>query len=300
MSKTSKVTIIGLWILLGLVGLYFGITYLKGLSVLSNSNTYHVRFSNVSSVAIASPVLINGYKVGNVQQLDFDLEQGGTTVLALSVNKRYKLPKDTNVSIRQGLLGGAEVALTLGKSAEVLQNKDTLIAQKPGPDYVEMLNNEVIPAVKRLIPKADSILSAWNSISNNPEIPATLKEMHATVGSVKHTMANIEAVSKQLKSITEEEVPVITADFRQFASNMASISGALDSAQLGSILHNLEYASAELKTLSEQLNKDSSTMGALVNDKELYMRVDSLVRSTDLLIKDIKANPKRYLKISVF
>lgn len=304
MRSKRKVSIIGLWILFSLIVLYLGITYLKGLPMFRNSNVYYVRFSNVSSVAVASPVKINGYKVGTVSDLDFDITQQGSTVLALSIKKSYQIPEDSRAAIRQGLLGGSEIDLRLGQSGAMLSHKDTLRAMQEGPDYIEMLNNQVIPKVMAILPKADSILTAINAIANDPAIPQTIRELHATMATAHRTMSQLEGASRDIAQFSRTELPDISEKLSEFSDNLLAISGAIDSVELSTAIADLSATSTSLKAMAKKLENtlqnEETTVGALVNEKELYNRIDSLVQSADHLVKDIKANPKRYLKISIF
>lgn len=300
MSTKKKVTFIGLWIFLAIVAAYFGISYLKGLDIFSDSYKYYVKFGNISALTVASPVMINGFKVGTVSDMEFDASNGGSTLVELNVKKKYKLPKNSDAIIKPGLISGAEVAIQLGSSDIYLQKGDTLFSSKPAPDYIEMLNNEVIPAIKHLLPKADSILSAWNRISNDPSIPATLKEANRAATEARIAMANISGSSEKIRQFSEKDIPELSAHLKKFADNVAAASSSLDSTQLANILANLEKSSFQLKELSKRLTDPDNSVGKLFTDKDLYQRVDSLLTTTEALIEDIKAHPKRYLKISVF
>ena len=57
--------------------------------------------------------------------------------------------------------------------------------------------------------------------------------------------------------------------------------------------------SKELTAL-EKINKGEGSLGLLVNDQKLYTDLENAARNLNLLIEDLKANPKKYLKISVF
>lgn len=304
MFYKKKGSIIGLWILIAVVLLYLGITYLKGLSVLNNDNTYYVRFPNVSGVANASPVKINGYKVGSVQDLHFEMDHEGSTILALDIDKRYKLPIDTKASINVALLGGSEIVLDLGASKEILNNKDTIQPAKEKPDYMAMLNEEVIPFVLSMLPKADSILSAINKLTNDPSLASSIQDLTGTIASANKTAHNLQLISQRLETFSQKELPRISSNLGTFAENMGAASSALDSAKVAEMVTELTLATASLQEISKKLenslNDNSNSLGALINEKSLYMRIDSLVKATDELITDIKKNPKRYLRISVF
>jgi hypothetical protein len=48
------------------------------------------------------------------------------------------------------------------------------------------------------------------------------------------------------------------------------------------------------------LMRDDTTFGKLVSDRELYDRLMAVAAHTDSLVGDIRENPKRYLKVSLF
>lgn len=304
MKSKKRTSIIGLWILLAIAILYFGLSYLKGLPFFRNSNIYYVRFPNVSSVAVASPVKINGFKVGSVRKLYFDIDKKGSTIVALSVDKDYPLPQDTQASVKKGFLGGSEIDLSLGNSSIQLADKDTIMAQKEGPDYMAMLNNQVIPQVMAILPKADSILSAINALANDPALPKAIDELHETISAAHKAMHHIAGASQNIESFSNKQLPKITKKIQLFTNQLTSLSQAVDSTELATAIQNISATSSSLKEISKKIEKtleeNNSSIGALVNERDLYNRIDSLVQSADSLVKDIKAHPKKYLKISVF
>ena len=50
----------------------------------------------------------------------------------------------------------------------------------------------------------------------------------------------------------------------------------------------------------DKLNSENSTLGKLVNEDEIYDNLNSSIESLNILINDIKANPKKYVHFSVF
>lgn len=65
----------------------------------------------------------------------------------------------------------------------------------------------------------------------------------------------------------------------------------------------LTRADNSLKSLEEvtaRINRGEGTAGKLVSDRELYDKLDRMVKSVDELVVDIRKNPGRYVKFSVF
>lgn len=299
-KKSRQLSFIGLWIFIGILLLYFGVTYLKGLSVFSNTKTYYVRFDDVSGLSIASPVMVNGYKVGTVQGMEFRLEQGASTIVELDVKRRHRLPIDTRAVIKQSLLGGAQVDLTVGSSNVFLEEGDTLGILPKDPDVMAILNETIIPTILRLLPKIDSTLSALNSIANDPNIKGTIAEANATMRNAKQTMQNLQEVSSQLKTYSRESIPELLGNIQQASKSLTTFGSQLDSVDLVALVDELEGSIRQLRTLGEQLNSGQGTMGKLVYDEQLYIRIDSVLRNADDLVNEVKKNPRKYLKISVF
>jgi phospholipid/cholesterol/gamma-HCH transport system substrate-binding protein len=52
--------------------------------------------------------------------------------------------------------------------------------------------------------------------------------------------------------------------------------------------------------MTARIRNGEGTAGKLVSDKELYERMNRMVEDVDALVKDFKADPRRYIKFSLF
>ena len=66
--------------ILGVVVLFFGLQFLKGLSLFSSDDTYYVTFDDISGLSASSPVYANGYKVGVVKDIVYNYSGDGENV----------------------------------------------------------------------------------------------------------------------------------------------------------------------------------------------------------------------------
>lgn len=300
MKKTTKIALVGFWVVLAALILYLGINYLKGLSVFSNEKYYYARFKDVSGIVVASPVLINGYKVGTVQGLEFDMEHDATTLVKVNIDKSIRLPKGTSATARLSLFGGAQLDLHLGASSEILEQGGYLETVPPDNDPMSVVTNTILPTVVKMLPKIDSTLSAINTIANDPVIRATLKEVHATVQRANVAMQGIEGVVAKVDGYMKGDVANILRAADSSAVRLERFTRQLDEIELKTLVQNLETSSEELRKITQQINSTDGTIGKLVHNNELYNEINGLLQTIDTLVKDIKANPKKYLKISVF
>ena len=291
---TRQTVKIGFFTLLAIVILYLGITYLKGLSISARSKTYYVAMNDVTGINVATRVFVNGYKVGSVRKMDYD-RNNGETILTLTLDPDIKLPQGTQVQVAQTLLSGALVNLVLPEveTGAYLNAKDTIpMSMRPSAKSLEQLQSEFVPRLSTTLSRMDSVLLQANAILSNPNIEPTLADVRQ---SAQHINASSAQLQQSLRSL-----PTIMGRIDHTSANVESFASRLDSLQLQETIANLESTSRELKSFTQRLNQSDGTVGRLLNEDGLYNRIDSVTTSLDALIRDIKANPKKYVKLSLF
>ena len=295
-KRLTRQTIkIGFFTLLAIVILYLGITYLKGLSISARSKTYYVAMNDVTGINVATRVFVNGYKVGSVRKMDYDYRNNGETILTLTLDPDIKLPQGTQVQVAQTLFSGALVNLVLPEveTGVYLNAKDTIpMSTRRSAKSLEQLQSEFVPRLSTTLSRMDSVLLQANAILSNPNIEPTLADVRQ---SAQHINASSAQLQQSLRSL-----PTIMGRIDHTSANVESFASRLDSLQLQETVANLESTSRELKSFTQRLNQSDGTVGRLLNEDGLYNRIDSVTTSLDALIRDIKANPKKYVKLSLF
>lgn len=292
---TRQTVKIGFFTLLAIVLLYLGITYLKGLTISARSKTYYVAMNDVTGINVATRVFVNGYKVGSVRKLDYDYRNNGETILTLTLDPGIKLPQGTQVQVAQTLFSGALVNLILPEveTGVYLNAKDTIpMSTRQSAKSLEQLQSEFVPRISATLSRMDSVLLQANAILSNPNIEPTLAEVRQ---SAQHINASSAQLHQSLRSL-----PTIMGRIDHTSANVESFASRLDSLRLQETISNLESTSRELKSFTQRLNQSNGTVGRLLNEDGLYNRIDSVTTSLDALIRDIKANPKKYVKLSLF
>ena len=109
MNKFSKEIQIALVAIVGLVVLFIGLQFLKGLNLFSTDSRYYVKFDNISGLSVSSPVYANGYRVGVVEEIIVDYEKRGDIVAVVGVDKKLRLPQGSVAEIASDLLGNIKL-----------------------------------------------------------------------------------------------------------------------------------------------------------------------------------------------
>jgi len=128
MNRSTIDLWVGVFVALGLGALLFLALKVGNLASFSTAETYQVdaRFSNIGGLKVRAPVKSAGVVVGRVADIGFDNESYEAVAL-LTIDSRYKFPRDTSAKIlTSGLLGEQYIGLEAGADARMLKAGERL------------------------------------------------------------------------------------------------------------------------------------------------------------------------------
>lgn len=309
MNPTSKKNVlIGLTVVVSICILYWGIEYLKGINLLKPANFYYAKFEKVNGLTVASPVTVNGFKVGQVREITYDYDTNQISV-ELSFEKGLKIPDGSTITFSNELLGAAALQLNLGASKTYMEVGSVIPTQMQG-GLMDKVGNDMMPALVSILPKVDSIVGSVNQILANPAIAASVtrcdaitRELAASSVQLTELMANLnKAIPGMVHNANGvlANANALTGDLRTTTGNLNTITGNLKELPLDTTLNRINATLANVQRLTAKLNNENSSLGMLLNDKKLYQNATSTVASLDSLLQDVKKHPKKYVTIKVF
>ena len=221
--KISKEIKIASVAILSAILIYVGIIFLKGLKLFSDEVSYFVEISNVQGMPTASDVRANGLKVGTVKAINFNAGKQNLTV-EITVNPQFQIPEGTTVYMTKEMLGSAMMNLKLGPNpTAVLHPGDTILGE-PMVDLMTEAGN-MIPKVEALLPKVDSILTAMNTLVNDPSIATSMHNMEAV-------SADLRVTTSQINGLLGRDVPQLMAKTNNICTNLETTTGQLNQIDL--------------------------------------------------------------------
>ena len=309
MNPTSKKNVlIGLTVVVSICILYWGIEYLKGINLLKPANFYYAKFEKVNGLTVASPVTVNGFKVGQVREITYDYDTNLISV-ELSFEKGLKIPDGSTITFSNELLGAAALQLNLGASKTYMEVGSVIPTQMQG-GLMDKVGNDMMPALVSILPKVDSIVGSVNQILSNPAIAASVtrcdaitRELAASSAQLTELMASLnKAIPGMVHNANGvlANANALTGDLRTTTGNLNTITGNLKELPLDTTLNRINATLANVQRLTAKLNNENSSLGMLLNDKKLYQNATSTVASLDSLLQDVKKHPKKYVTIKVF
>ena len=303
MKKISHEVKIGVTVLLTIIVFIWLFNFLKGKNLFSSTSHYYVVYDKVGGLAESSPVEVNGYKVGVVQSVKFIDPESGRLLVTLTVDKGFRLPRNTIAEITSAsLIAGMKIQFVYGEGPGTYSNGDT-IPGRLAVSLITRVENELIPItdkVTELISVIDSVVTSINEVMD-PEFTADLRSgissLSATAKSIeeaelKSTLQNINTFTQMLAENSDN----LTSAF----SSLETVADTLAAADIYSSVNKLKVSLEKAGVLMENLNNGQGTAGKLMTDDSLYQNLSNSLESLNLLLLDLKANPKRYVNFSVF
>ena len=295
MKYFTKEVQIALVAIAGIVVLFFGMKFLKGLTVFSSDDSYFVEFTDVSGLSVSSPVYANGFRVGVVEDVIFNYDSQEQIVAKVGLDKQLRLPKGSSAEISSDLLGNVRLELVFGPNpVDVLEPGDTILGSQQQGVMGKAAN--IIPHIENMLPKLDSILANVNMLLADPSLANTLHNVdNITAGltTTTHELNRLTAsLNKQMPSMLEKADGVL-GNTETLTKNLSDLDIAMTMAKVNTTLQNVEQ-------LTAKLNSGEGTIGLLLTDPGLYRNLTSTMSHTDSLIMDLKAHPMRYVHFSLF
>jgi phospholipid/cholesterol/gamma-HCH transport system substrate-binding protein len=314
--KVSREFAIGVVVVIAIALLYLGVNYLKGINLFAKQQRFYAVYENVAGLVASNAVVLNGYKIGIVSQLDMHPSGDGRLVVEVLVNAGgLNIPLDTELRIYDAdLFGGKAIQFVLGDSIVLAADKDTL-SGSVDMGLTETIKKELEPLKQKtaeLFGSVDSVLSNLNSVfasNSTRSIPAMFESLHNTLENLESStssldgllsannqritdiVSNVQSISSNLKNNNADLTRVIT--------NFSSLSDTLARLQIGATMLKVDRALGNFESVMSKVNSGEGSLGLLVNSDSLHRELVSASGSLDLLLDDMRTHPKRYVSFSL-
>jgi len=305
MKKELK---IGFVAIITIAMLFVGVNYLKGLNILNSSRNFYAKYENIGGLQVGSSVLVNGFKVGMVSNLELLVEDNQNLLVTVSIDQDFDIPSNSVCRIvNQDLMGTKGVSLILGDNQAYANIGDTLLSSIEG-SLQDEVNAQILPLKQKaeeLIGSVDSVMMIVTAVLNKDtreNLRNSLSSLDKTFALMSRTMikvdslvlVNDERLSKiisNLESITSN-LEEGNGEIKTILTNFASISDSLAKSNISSTLQNIN-------SITTKINQGEGSIGLLMKDDKLYKNFEQSTKELAELLEDIKKNPSRYVNFSI-
>jgi len=316
--KISKEFKIGVVVTLAIGLFIWGFNFLKGFNLFNKDYTLYAVYPKIDGLIEANPLLINGYKVGQINKISLVQDKNGEYVVLVKflLTEDVKIPKKSIAkAVSSDLLGSKAVEIVYSDEKEFLKPGDTLIAESE-----EGLKTAVSKQLQPLQKKAEGLISSIDSVMVIVQYvlnDKTRANLDKSFESIKKAIQSLEQTAYKLDDLMESEKAKIssiltkmnnlagmleknTGKIDNIIGNLSSVSDSLAQSDLKKAIADADKTLAELNRLVAQINAGQGTLGKLAKNDSLYNNLNKSSEDLDKLLKDLRMNPERYIHFSVF
>ena len=307
MQYSSEIKV-GIAIVIAIAVFFAGLRFFQDLPIFRDSYTMQAQFEDAGGIVSGNPVRMKGVSIGTVQSVVLDQETQLVEV-RFRVNEGVQIPEGSYAEVTGfSALSGVRLSIVPGPSSNPALPPNATLSEPPKGDILERLSDQA-PV---LATKADSVLTNTNTFVralgeqvDNPQ--SDLRQLLSTLtqtarnlqtmtegedAALRATVRNLEAISADLERFTGTDTDTLEAN--NMGTTMARLNRSIT--RLDTTLARLESTTANLSEVSRKMNEGEGTIGRLVNDDGLYMKLDSAATEANVLLRDLRDDPSRYLK----
>ena len=281
----------------------FSYNYLKGINLFEKTRTFKVVYSKVDGLASSNPVTLNGYTIGKVQKINFNPNNTKELIVDIVIENDVQFSKSSKAELYEtGLIGGKAIAIIPDYENNIMANSgDYLVGTvKPGlTDLVNQIMPQIQLQLEEVMQNAKVVLSNINTLfdeETKESLKSSIDQFSSLTNSLSETSENINNLIKDNSTSIASTVD----NLNKTSIKMNEISTSISEVNLNLILTNLDSTVSNLNNLTNQMSKGEGTMGRLIYDAKLFENLDNATKNLEVLIEDIKSNPKRYVHFSIF
>ncbi len=293
----SKEVRVGAFAIFAITILYLGFNYLKGVDFLSSTSKYYVIYEDVAGLTKSNPITISGYSVGRVSNIILLQDKRNRVLVELNINSEVILGDTALAKLNSDLLGGVSIIIFPGSLNNPMEPGDTLNS-RIDPDLTELFKESAQPisdnlqiTMRKLNILLDDLsgsgtelkksLASFTKLSDN--INARIYENRS---SLKTTLAEFAILSKSLNQTMVDLKPTL--------DNFKTLSDSLTHLELNTTLQKVDNLMEQLTITVQMLQSDSSSIGKLMTDDEMYESMNRAISNLDTLLVHMNENPKHF------
>ena len=302
--KYSKEIKVGFLALIGVMMSVFSYNYLKGINLFEKNRKFTVKYEKVDGLSASNPVTLNGFKIGKVQKINFNPNNTRELLVDIIIENDVLFPKTSLAELYEtGLIGGKAIAIIPDyKNDSTIASDGDLLKGVIKPGLTELVN-QILPQVQlqieALIKNAEIVLGNINTLFDEE----TKQELRSSIQDFSNLTKNLSETSDEISNLivnNSENLTNTISELSKASSNIRTISDSISEEEVLKIASNLNELVSNLNTITRSLKDSEGTAGQLINDKSIYKNLENATNELNILIKDIKLNPGRYINFSVF
>lgn len=301
--KLTREVKTGIFAIISIALFVLGYNFLKGSQLLDSVSVYYVKYDNVAGLASSAPVTVNGMQVGKVRDVFLETKKGGKVVVEFGIEKEFEFSKTSTIEIySSGFIGGNNLAVVPDYSSNDMAKPGDTIKGKLQAGIMDGLLEKFTPLEKSILAslaKLDLVLTDLDEVMDDK----TKSNLRHSIAGLNETIASFNGAAQKMDGLLTDNKEALDSTFVNLdksMANFAKFSDSLAKMETGKMIAELQGTLAKLNKITGQIENGEGSIGKLLKDEQLYNNLEGATKQLELLLEDMKLNPKRYVHFSLF
>jgi phospholipid/cholesterol/gamma-HCH transport system substrate-binding protein len=286
----------------GILLFIYGFSYLKGKSIFKDTKTLYTVYDEVEGLIPGAKVTINGLSIGKISNIDF-LPSTTKILVTMDVRKELNFSTESAAMLYEvGLIGGKAISIVPKfDNNKTIQSGDTLRSEIK-PSFTDLINRQIEPLqikIESMLTNADSLFVGVSNVLDS-DTQANLKNTLENLSVTMENLNNASLAAHNILAQNQEQLNATFVNIKDTSENLKSITDSISSAEISRSINQFSKTVAGLNTIVSAIDAGEGTAGKLIRDEALYDNLRAATKELELLMRDLKNHPKRYVHFSLF
>lgn len=266
--------------------LYFGFKFLKGVNIFNPIHSYTGKFVQLNGLTEQAPVYVRGYKVGLVEEIDYDYSRDTAFTIIVSLNSDIKVVEGSAMRlVPDGLLGGTAIEVIIPAGAELAEiPTKSVLPTSIQPSMMDELRGTMLASM-------DSLLQSVQELVDNVNGQLEGDRLKSILASADEMLVSLRKSSAKLEKTMNKDLPDIITQVESVLADVKKLSANASEADVAAVVAKAETTLANVNKLVDAANNPDGSVGKLLHDKSLYDNVNTTVQTADSLMQEIREQP---------
>lgn len=301
--KFSREFKTGLLVISASLVLILGYNYLKNSSLFKKERNFYVKYDNVEGLSPDASVTVNGLHIGKVKQIIISEHSRDMTVSFIIDKSGFDFSKTSKVRLYSpDLIGGKALAIIPDYSNSAIAVQGDTLKGEMERGMMDIIAAKVLPLGDDLglvLAGLDTLIGNLNQVMDEKgrmHLKSSLENIDNTAASLYDAMASVNTLLEN----NDKKINSSITNIEKASKNFVRISDSLATLDTRKLVTEIENTIASLNNIVVDLEKGEGSLGMLLKDDSLYLNLEGASKELELLMQDIKSNPKRYVHFSIF
>jgi phospholipid/cholesterol/gamma-HCH transport system substrate-binding protein len=229
-------------------------------------------------------------------------------IITINLTRDINIPDNSVAYIGSSLVGASHIVIEKGDSKTYLKIGDTLQTREQG-GLLAQVSAQLNPTLTKVRSTLDTLTETLSGVNGllNSDAKINLQQTFANLnrassalnglldnqsGALAGTLRNTENLTAALNKNTDNITSTV-GNFKTASEKLAAI-------EIKPTIDSLNAMISQLKGAVAKIASKEGTLGALINDRTLYNKLNDAILSAEILMDDLRTNPKRYVNLSIF